>query len=66
MSKVWLGLLILLLGADTGVLIGFRQVVRGTNLFVTTGTVFYPLIVFNVAAALLAVAVLARSLRTNR
>ncbi len=66
MSRLWSGLLLLLLAADTAALIGYRQVVRGTHLFVTSQTVFLPLIVLNILAMLPVLWMLLRSPRSQR
>ncbi len=66
MSRLWLGLLLLLLAADTAVLMGYRQVVRSSHFFVTAETIFLPLVVINVVAILLVLWALLRPLWSKR
>jgi hypothetical protein len=56
----------ILLVADIVVLIGYRQVVRSSYLFITAGTVFYPLIVLNMIAALMVMAAIVRAFMARR
>jgi hypothetical protein len=61
LGKIWLISLEILLIADIAILIGYRHIVRSTHLFVTAGTVFYPLVVLNIIAALVVLAAIMRS-----
>jgi hypothetical protein len=61
LGKISLISLEILLVADITILIGYRHIVRSSYLFVTAGTVFYPLVVLNIIAALVVLAAIIRS-----
>jgi hypothetical protein len=61
LGKISLISLEILLIADIAILIGYRHVVRSSYLFVTAGTVFYPVVVLNIIAALLILVAILRA-----
>jgi hypothetical protein len=66
LGKISLISLEILLIADIAILIGYRHVVQSSYLFVTAGTVFYPLVVLNIIAALVILAAIIRSFMAHR